>query len=172
MYPAKFTEDVKKNALYTIILFLLIVLSVAVFDILSKVNIFFASKETYFRDMNKLPLLLCSITMFLTFSNLKIKNNKYINSIAVTMFGVYLIHDNPLVRNALWKDIFKNSEYINSNLLIVHAVSAILIVFATCIVIDYIRIIIIEKPLFKLIDKKEDKISNFFQKKFMLNQQT
>jgi len=93
--------------------------------------------------------------MFLTFSNLNIKNNKVINGLALTMFGVYLIHDNPLVRHALWIDIFKNMEYINSRFLLIHATVAVLSVFVVCVAIDYIRITILEKPLFKLIDKKE-----------------
>ena len=170
LYPIKSMENVKKNALWTIIIFLLIVLSVILFDILGQVNSFFVSKEVYFRDMNKFPMLLCSLAMFLTFSKLSIKNNKHINNIALTMFGVYLIHDNPLVRNALWINIFKNQEYINSKFLILHAITAILSVFVVCIVIDYIRIIIIEKPLFKLIDKKEDKIKIIFSKIFKIKQ--
>ena len=155
LYPINAMKNVKKNALYTIIIFLLIVLSVIFIDILAKTKVSFASEETYFMDMNKVPMLLCSITMFLTFSNLNIKNNKVINGLALTMFGVYLIHDNPLVRHALWIDIFKNMEYINSRFLLIHATVAVLSVFVVCVAIDYIRITILEKPLFKLIDKKE-----------------
>lgn len=78
------------------------------------------------------------------------------------MFGVYLIHDNNLIRHFLWIDLFKNSTFYKSQYLIYHASSAVLLVFIVCIIIDQLRYIFIEKPFFNLITTRLKKCSDIF----------
>ncbi|WP_415338254.1 hypothetical protein [Clostridium perfringens] len=120
---------------------------------------------------NRLPIAICSISLFLVFKNLRVKSNKFINTISATTFGIYLIHDNTYVRPFLWNNILKNSEYLNSNFLVIHAIVSITIVFIICSIIDYLRKKLIEKPLLELISRNEDKfiklgfyINNLFNK--------
>lgn len=84
-----------------------------------------------------------SIGLFLIFSNLNIKPNKFntavIGNVAGCTFGVYLIHDHPLVRKWLWKTVFVNAPYINAKRLIVHLALSVLIVFAGCTIVEFIR---------------------------------
>jgi surface polysaccharide O-acyltransferase-like enzyme len=152
--------------------YLSIFLSVIVFNILGLKISVFSSHATYFRNMTTLPMLFCSVSLFLYFKNIEIGSNKIINKIASTTFGIYLIHDNGLMRRYLWDNIAQNNSYLYSSWLFLHALVTITLVFIVCMVIDYSRIILIEKPLFILIDSKweiliESIKSNFVKKLFL-----
>ena len=106
-----------------------------------------------------------SILLLLFFKNLKFRN-KYINLIALTTFGIYLIHENVYIRG-LWGSIVKLfysflGSYILTFLLVV------LLVFIICMVIDLIRINTVHRLTKKLlvkIDKIEEKIKVKYQEK-------
>lgn len=160
LYPNNFFNNCKFNFICSLVLSGLVILSVVLLDLISIKISFVSNYAIYFSGMNKLPILLLSITLFLGFKNLNLKNNQFINIIASTMFGVYLIHDKILIRPFIWKTVFKNGTFIDSSLLILHSIFTIIIVFLLCIFIDYLRIILLEKPLFKWIDNKEFKLIN------------
>ena len=98
-------------------------------------------------EHNSLFVVLLSLCLFFYFLDLHLKPNKFINNMALTMFGVYLIHDHPIVGNLLWHDLFKNAQFTNSPYLFWHALWVIVTVFFVCAAIDWLRIIFVEKPL-------------------------
>lgn len=111
-------------------------------------NYFFIS------DSNKPLAIITAMFAFLFFKNLKIKNSKIINTIAASTFGVLLIHANSAVmRNWLWHDVIDNVGHFEGNVYF-HAIISVIVVYATCTFIDFIRIQILEKPFFKLFDRK------------------
>ena len=120
------------------------------------------NSPTYFYSMNKLPILLTSLVIFMAFKNMNIKTNKFINKVAITTFGIYLIHDNPYIRKFLWQMLFKNSKYIDSSILIPYSIMACLLVFISCSIIEYLRITLIEKKYMNIVYKYENKINNYF----------
>ena len=74
--------------------------------------------------------------------------------VASTTFGVLLIHANSdTMRQWLWKDLLHNADMYYSEFFVVHAILCVVGVFTICSIIDYLRIVLIEKPIFKLIDK-------------------
>lgn len=152
LYPNSWFDKSKENIYISISMYALILLSIIFFDIMGIRMSSFGSHATYLIGMNKLPLLFCAITLFLGFKNININNNKAINVVASSMFGVYLIHDNNLIRPFLWIDVFKNSSYYQSPYLIIHAIIVIFLVFIVCVVIDQIKLLFIEKPFFRLIE--------------------
>lgn len=160
LYPNSLFNKYKFNLCSSVVIYILIILSVIVIDIISMKIDFAKNHATYFSGINRLPILLLSISLFLTFKNLNIKNNKFINIIASTMFGVYLIHDNILVSPFLWKTLFKNAKYLDSSSLFLHSIITILLVFIGCILIDYLRIILLEKPLFNWLENRDFKVIN------------
>lgn len=154
LYPKDNSLKCKMNMIYAIVIYIIVIISVIVFDLIGlKIN-FVLEHATYFMSGNKLPIFLCSITLFLAFKNLKLKPTKSINTVAMTTFGIYLIHDNQFVRPFIWENIFRNAAYIDSPLLILHASIAIMLVFTICSIIDFLRIILIERPFFSKLDKK------------------
>lgn len=75
----------------------------------------------------------------------------WVNTIAGTVLGVYLIHDNPIVRPIIWRMVFPNIFILESNSFLLLAFVKIVCVFVGCIAIDLIRQRILERPLKKLL---------------------
>lgn len=65
-----------------------------------------------------------------------------------------MIHANSdTMRRFLWRDLFKNSTYYDSNYLVIHAIAVVSFVYVVGVIIDQIRIRTIEKPLFAYLEK-------------------
>ncbi len=91
---------------------------------------------TYFLEYNRLPGAMCAIELFLAMSQSKPFYSKWINGIASTTFGIYLIHDNFLIRPFLWGTLFNSAAYVNTPYYFVHFFVSVVIVFAGCALID------------------------------------
>ncbi len=81
------------------------------------------------------------MSLFLFFKNINIKQKFFNNSILrISSFtlGVYLIHEQPLVRNILWNKVNINT-YLNTPYFIIHMIVTVLSVFIVCCIIDFIR---------------------------------
>ena len=144
---SKYFENLKLNLAIFIIGYIFIICSIVLFTIY-KIN-----PIQRFGQLNKITVIIISINLFLIFLNINIKSNKLINVISKCTFGVYLIHEHYLMRIFLWRDLFKASEISSSLKLILYGVATTFIVFVTCTIIDFIRMKILEEPIFKLIDK-------------------
>lgn len=131
-YQDDFQRNISFYSSFTIIVFLLIILSVLSFDLLGKWKKIFLSNYDYFLPMNSILIFTLSISTLILFSKIDIGNIKWINIISSATFGVYLIHDNKLMRNLLWVKIFKNQSYTNSNKLVLYSIAVILIVYILC----------------------------------------
>lgn len=124
------------------------------------------SRYYFVADSNKIMALITSCIMFCLFKNIDIGSNRVINSIASSVFGVLLIHANSdAMRKFLWQDVVKCTDYYNVSFgkLMLHSVFCVVAIFVICVFIDQLRIHLLEKPLFKLIDKKSDSIEGFFR---------
>lgn len=116
-----------------------------------------------FLDINHLGkyslfVIMVAVGLFLVFKNFNFGQNKFINSVAMCTFGVYLIHDNNYIRGWLWHDVFSNAEVINSKIFVLYFAFAVLVVYIVCTIIEYFRIVIIERPLFKMLNNPIDKL--------------
>lgn len=125
------------------------------------VSIFYMT-STYLFAMESLPIFLISLLLFLGFKNSNIKDNKFINKIASTTFGIYLIHDNVYIRLFLWNYIFKLNIYENDIVLIPYSILSCMIVFVVCSLIDLIRKYTIEKVYIKFINELEKSTKYLF----------
>ena len=136
-FPKLFT---KNNSIYLtvfMVAYFSIFVTIVIFDYFNfRSPLYFIASSTPF-------ILISSISLFSFFKNLKTKNNKYINLIASSVFGVYLIHDNMFIRPYIWKELFKNNDYYFSNYLYIHSFIAIILVFIISIIIDLFRIKIV-----------------------------
>ena len=100
---------------------------------------------------NNVFMLITSLMLFLTFRNMNIGVKPFINVLAYSTFGVYLLSDHPIMRKVLWENIFTNNVYQDSPWLLFYVIFVTLIVFCVGIVIDKIRKKI-EKPTIYIID--------------------
>ena len=132
----------------------------------TKWNIF-AKYSSHLFAQNSITVLLTSFFLFMTFLTLKIRYNKYINTVASTTFGVYLIHDSGLVRPFLWETVFHNANYQDSLMVIPYSIVVVVVVYVCCTVIDLLRKYTIERYLLSrlgvCLDKSTVKVNNYIQ---------
>lgn len=88
-----------------------------------------------------------------------------VNIVASSTLGIYLIHDNELMRKFLWITIYPNLGMLDTNLFLVLLFVKVVIVFVGCLVIDQIRKVLLDKKLNKLIDGFVLKIDRFCEKR-------
>lgn len=151
-----FNIETFKRSTYFIWCFLLTALtycSAVVLDFLGTKFSVLAKGATIFYDMQRLPVFLISITLFLGFSKINIGNISSINFISSTTFGIYLIHDNGFIRPLLWDTLFHNTAHQTSLFLIPYTIAEIFIVFLVCSAIELFRIHCIEKLYAKAVSR-------------------
>ena len=103
---------------------------------------------------NKLFVLIISIMFFLIFLKRKEFSNKYINYVAGSTLGVYLIHDNDFIRQYLWDHLINVSSYYYSPNLWIVAIISIVSIYLVCTGIDIIRRETVEKLWICFVDNK------------------
>lgn len=109
----------------------------------------------FVNDENRILAILSAVAFFIVFKNIEMKSNRIINVCASATFGIFLIHANSdTMRHFLWTDILHNGDYFTSNYLWLHALLSLIAVYLVCLLIDLIRINVIEKPLFLFLDRK------------------
>lgn len=112
---------------------------------------YFGNDAGYFFDMQKIPLVLCSVSVFLLFGSMKPHCNRIVNLAASTTLGIYLIHDHAMMRAIIWKKWFHGAKMINSPLLFLYGLGAILAVFIVSALADLLYTYAIEYPIGKLL---------------------
>ena len=160
LYSYNWKTTNKRYFIFTGILIILTYLTVIFLD---KMNLMISSKNynsNYLFAMQRLPIFLISLFLFLGFMKTKIKYSKIINKLATTTFGIYLIHDNSYMRSFLWKDFFKVKNFEESTILIPYSIFVCCIVFVSCAAIDLIRSNTIEKYYMNIVYRIETKINN------------
>lgn len=166
IYGCKYLNNVKNAIALNLASYTVIVFSVIAIWKLSLMDAYWGGKQSSFLSLNSLFVLLCGVGIFYTFKNIPIES-QWINQLAKTMFGVYLIHDNPLISNWLWNEVINVSRFYDSNFMIPISILCCLIVMCVCATIDYFRIQFIEKPLFimltPILNTQQVKLSNGIQ---------
>lgn len=107
---------------------------------------------------------LTAVFVFLLFKNLSFAYNKFINMIASTTFGIYLISDSDVGRPLIWNGIIHTFNHYSSALYPLYAVLSIFTVFVFCSLIDLIRIKFIEPPVLCFFKLKYEQIKKTFVK--------
>lgn len=94
-----------------------------------------------FSNINSPVLLLSGIGLFLIFKNIDLGKNKYINYIALSTFGVYLLHDNDISRDVFWHDLFRTERFYDADtiLFLLYAVLIVIAIFAAAMVLEIPR---------------------------------
>lgn len=114
----------------------------------------------YVSDSNKPFAIATAVCAFLCFKNLRIQHNRWINWMGASTFGVLQIHANSdVMRTWLWRDAVKTADAFMTPLLPLNAVGSVIVIFLVCTLLDRVRIISIERPLFRLWDKLREKLA-------------
>ena len=122
-----------------------------------------------FFGMERFPILLMALFLFMTFAKLKIKYNKWINVIASATFGVYLIHDSSYIRYYIWWNIFKINQYQESLFLIPYSILVVFIIYVLCTGIEMVRKVLLERPYIIFVNKYVNLLINPLNKIYELS---
>ena len=122
-----------------------------------------------FFGMERFPILLMALFLFMTFAKLKIKYNKWINVIASATFGVYLIHDSSYIRYYIWWNIFKINQYQESLFLIPYSILVVFIIYVLCTGIEMFRKVLLERPYIIFVNKYVNLLINPLNKIYELS---
>ena len=81
----------------------------------------------YVSDSNTFLAVVTGVSLFMAFKDMKMKYNKWINTIAASTFGVLLIHANSdTMRQWLWRDTLQNAEQFYMSYACVHAMISVI----------------------------------------------
>ena len=106
---------------------------------------------------DKLFAIAIAICLFFSFMNMRMGYHKIVNTISATTFGVLLIHANSdTMRTFLWQIVFKVPQQYTllTGQLVLHAISTVSIVYVVCVLIDLVRIQLLEKPFFSWLGRR------------------
>lgn len=105
-------------------------------------------------DANKLTMFLCSVCIFVSFLNIRMRYNKFINLLATTCFGILLIHANcDAMRTWLWRDLLDVPAQINNPWLLFHMIGSCALIFIICGAIEIVRKRYFELPVYNTFKK-------------------
>lgn len=152
LYPIPYKSDTRFWGLATIAGVLAAVGSVLAFITLTYLDVGgvdWRNAYYYFVSDSNAPLAVGNgICSFMFFVNLKIPQNQFIITVASSAFGVLLIHANcGTMRQWLWGDICRNAEMFTTPYIYIHALLVPVAIFAVCIVIDQLRLRLLERPV-------------------------
>lgn len=172
LHKVKISWSAAKCLVISLLLTVLTFGTVVAFDILGFKFPFLAENALYFFIFQRsIMVVVIGLLVFIGFLKMDIGYKRIINFISPAMFGVFLIHENDVVRKWLWQDVFSLGTYSGSNTLIPYTLLVLVIVFVCCTIIEITRRYSIElwcKPVIKSLSGKIDSASDKLQS-FVLN---
>ena len=107
---------------------------------------------------------LSSISLLMFFKNIKIKGNWFINTLAKTSFGVYLVHEHLFIRKYFMTDKFAGLLNYNVFLMILLILVFVIAIYLICTIIEYLRQLLFSLcRIHRLTAKIDEKIMKKFQ---------
>ena len=118
--------------------------------ILNSADITFNSNRNVWQ-LNSIFVTIFAISIFLVFKNLPHFHSKIINHLAKATFGIYLIHDNPFMRQLIWFNIFHMERFatVPFKNFIIQDLKKSCAIFIICLLIESIRIYLFKTLNFK-----------------------
>ena len=116
----------------------------------------------YYRTaLGALPNLLAALALFYLFKGLDLGCVRWVNALAGTTLGVYILHQVPAFRGFLWNGLLQAEAHNGS---VGYTLLAILAVFLGCAAVDALRTALVMRPLentrlFKALCEKGDALA-------------
>ncbi len=116
----------------------------------------------YYRTaLGALPNLLAALALFYLFKGLDLGYVRWVNALAGTTLGVYILHQVPAFRGFLWNGLLQAEAHHGS---VGYTLLAILAVFLGCAAVDALRTALVMRPLentrlFKALCEKGDALA-------------
>ncbi|MBF0715627.1 acyltransferase family protein [Gemelliphila palaticanis] len=161
IYQEDFKKSYKHYFILSIIYYFIIFLLIYLLDLIKELYNIVTDYNSFLVKITSFPLFLSSVYLFLSATKYKNIYSKIINKFSCRVFSIYLIHDNDLVRNYLWRHILKTPNFQNSNIMYLHFLFSIIIIIIVSLIIDYIS----SKLLLNKLHKKSLAFCDILDKK-------
>lgn len=151
--------------------YLLIILNIIICSILfqyTQIHFFAAIADTWISHEWKIPVLGIAFGLFNYFISEQF-SSQLINIIASTTFGIFLIHNHPLIQEILSHSLFDFSTYYDSRFFCFLSIGIVLIIFLIGMILDLARqrvFTFLSKPFIK-IDTVVLNIYRFIKKRLL-----
>ena len=89
-------------------------------------------------DMNNIFSLVIGVSFFMLFLKISINTNRVINYVAGTTFGIYLFHDNFILRDWIWGYAVNREVYYDSPQFLAHCFLIVSVLFIMGMIADII----------------------------------
>lgn len=107
----------------------------------------------YIKSQDSIFLIIIATELLIGFSKMKPHYINWVNILASTSFGIYLIHDSVLTRYYILRFLLGTTTMAKSSLIIPHAILSVLIIYCVGAIIDLLRQNTVEKITNLIIDK-------------------
>lgn len=154
IHGIKILKKQKNSIIILICCIVLIILEIVLFTIFKEPlkSIQLIDMNHYINNANNILLLVPAVALFNIFVNMKYRSNAYINIIASTMFGVYLLHSN-IVMDYIKKIVIEvPNKLIETNTPLIMTLSYTFDVMFICCIIELTRLGLL-KTAKKIIEK-------------------
>lgn len=131
-YIRKYNISYEINFLYAYFFCSLFTFLIAVFIyVINKNNI----SSFYY---NFIPVELSAIFLFMFFKKIELRS-VVINKVSASVFGIYLISDDPFIREILYSKILHCADYYYSPFFLLHIAVSLIGIFILCLIIETFR---------------------------------
>lgn len=113
----------------------------------------FSAPEIFFYNRNSILIIGLAVGMVSSAIYHKAWSNRIVNTISSCTFGVYLFHDNPLIRKVIWPVWLNNDAFYDSQTFILRILLSVIVVYLGCTAIELLRQKAFAKPMEFLIGK-------------------
>lgn len=151
LHPKSFEKSAKHYGLFTLLSLMLLALLIALIQIIGPINGFkpFESALSWGNEKSVMVVLI-SILTFLTFKQINVGHIHWVNTVAMTTFGIYLIHEHDLFRQWMFESLNMGPRFYSPDL-VPYTVLCMLTIFVGCATLEFIRIQTIERGTSKMI---------------------
>lgn len=155
-YPDNFLKRKPVRILMTAVSLSLMILSVVAIDLVTALIDALApynAYATFFLAENSILTVACATGLFSIAAYGAPFSCKWVNLTSSCVFGVYLIHDHPLLRSVLWTELINVKSLYASPIFPLYAILIVLAIFVCAALVELARLKTIAAPMSKGIDK-------------------
>lgn len=152
-YIKKYSPKWTRKKLTLIILFIVSWVGVCCiysFHVLYPENKFFTWLLAVSNSQTSIIMLIGGFVLFFFFLNIKMKNRKWLNTLASSTLAILMIHDHNYFRKVLWNDVIHTQDWMYSRLFLIRVFITVISIYLICTVIDILRRCLLEKWIFNL----------------------
>lgn len=136
----------------SVVLFLTILSSIIIIDVIGYYYFPMKNINIAYKFVQAISYFL-AISIFCTVLNKKSYVNRWINHVASSLLGVYLIHEHPMIFHNLATYTWTQIDMMQSKIYPLLFISKVVCVFCICVLIDNLVSYIIKKFIFKRINE-------------------